>query len=302
MRARLGTATAARAAFRSPRCSCSARSAPSCSLPTTTLRAVRSSCWSRSRSSGRCMEGRRSSSASSRDARARAGPRCCSSPPPSACCNPASSTSPCSVTVTATYRDGRSCCAPHTSPRSGSAATWRRTSSSATSSTAFCAPIALAEAMRPSMAHRPWFGWRGLAIVAALWVAVAGLILGDDLANEPSHATAAEVMGTLVVTAAFVFAAFRVGRKSGVARGLAGATVTGRRSGRLRGALGGDHARASDVVRAPSRGCARPARRPGAPFGRCVVARASPLAGVLKALVSTESARRSGSSCSRAAT
>ena len=75
----------------------------------------------------------------------------------------------------------------------------------------FCAPIALAEAMRPGIAHRSWLGRRGIIIATGLWLLVAALILSDTLGSD-SHATVPEVLATLAAIAALVAAALRVGR------------------------------------------------------------------------------------------
>jgi hypothetical protein len=75
----------------------------------------------------------------------------------------------------------------------------------------FSAPIALAEAMRPKLAHRSWLGWRGIAVATVLWLLVAAVILADTLGSE-SHATLPEVAVTLAVILALIAAALRVGR------------------------------------------------------------------------------------------
>ncbi len=73
----------------------------------------------------------------------------------------------------------------------------------------FSAPIALMEAIRPTAARDAWLGWKGLSIVAVLWLAVAGLVLGDTLVNEPTRPSALQLVGTLAVVAALVAAALR---------------------------------------------------------------------------------------------
>jgi hypothetical protein len=75
----------------------------------------------------------------------------------------------------------------------------------------FCAPLALAEAMRPGIAHRPWLGRRGITIALVLWLLVAALICADTLGSE-AHATLPEVAATLAVIVALVAGALRVGR------------------------------------------------------------------------------------------
>jgi len=74
----------------------------------------------------------------------------------------------------------------------------------------FCAPLALAEAMRPSIAHRSWLGWRGITVATGLWLVVAALVYSD--VGSESHATLPELAATLAVIAALVTAALRVGR------------------------------------------------------------------------------------------
>jgi hypothetical protein len=68
----------------------------------------------------------------------------------------------------------------------------------------FCAPIAIVEALRPADAHEPWLRWPGLVVVVVLYLTVAAVVLGDHLANEPSHASAGQVVGALVVAAGLV--------------------------------------------------------------------------------------------------
>jgi hypothetical protein len=82
----------------------------------------------------------------------------------------------------------------------------------------FCAPIALVEAMRPSSARTPWVGLGGLALVATLYMAVAAAVLSDHLATESSHATTAQVVGTLVVAVALMVTALAIGRHDGAAQ------------------------------------------------------------------------------------
>jgi hypothetical protein len=82
----------------------------------------------------------------------------------------------------------------------------------------FCAPIALAEAMRPAVAHRLWLGWRAIAVTTMSWLLVAALICSDALGSE-AHATLPEVAAALAVVAALVAGAFRVGRVDRAPRG-----------------------------------------------------------------------------------
>jgi hypothetical protein len=76
----------------------------------------------------------------------------------------------------------------------------------------FSAPIALIEAMRPATARTPWLPRTALVIPAALYLATAGVILGDQMANESSHASARQITATLAVAAALVVGAFTLDR------------------------------------------------------------------------------------------
>jgi hypothetical protein len=78
----------------------------------------------------------------------------------------------------------------------------------------FCAPIALVEAMRPGAARSPWLSRRGLAIVALLYLAGAAVVLNYHLTTESSHASAAQIAGTLAVAGAFVAGAFAIGPRA----------------------------------------------------------------------------------------
>jgi hypothetical protein len=78
----------------------------------------------------------------------------------------------------------------------------------------YCAPIAIIEALRPSHAREPWLRWPGLVLVAVLYLAVAAVVLGDHLANEPSHASAGQVAGALLIAAAFVACGVALGRRA----------------------------------------------------------------------------------------
>ncbi len=69
----------------------------------------------------------------------------------------------------------------------------------------FCAPVAIAEALRPGIAYRPWLGSRGVILAVGAWLAAAGLILSDALGED--YATWLEITVTLVLVAALVAAA-----------------------------------------------------------------------------------------------
>jgi hypothetical protein len=71
----------------------------------------------------------------------------------------------------------------------------------------FCAPIALVEAMSPTRARTAWLGRRALAVVGALYLAVAALVLNDTLTNEPTQASIPQVIATVAIVAALVIAA-----------------------------------------------------------------------------------------------
>ncbi len=45
----------------------------------------------------------------------------------------------------------------------------------------FCAPVAIAEALRPEIAYRPWLGRLGVVVAVGAWLTAVGLILDDAL-------------------------------------------------------------------------------------------------------------------------
>jgi hypothetical protein len=69
----------------------------------------------------------------------------------------------------------------------------------------FCAPIALAEAMCPSLAHRPWLGRTGLVVATGLWLLVAAAIFADA-----GHASPVELAVTSALVAVLVLVALRL--------------------------------------------------------------------------------------------
>jgi hypothetical protein len=69
----------------------------------------------------------------------------------------------------------------------------------------FCAPIAVAEAMRPAIARRPWLGRPGLVLTVGAWLAAAGLIFSEALGED--YASLAELATTLVLVTALCAAA-----------------------------------------------------------------------------------------------
>ena len=72
----------------------------------------------------------------------------------------------------------------------------------------FCAPVAIAEALRPGIAHRPWLGRRGVVIAVGAWLTAAALILDDALGED--YASWVEIAVTLMFVAALVAAALLV--------------------------------------------------------------------------------------------
>lgn len=76
-----------------------------------------------------------------------------------------------------------------------------------------CAPIALVEGVRPARAEMPWLGRTGLVVTALLYGAASVLVLDGHLRTEASHASSLQVMVTLVLIAALVAAAVRLGRR-----------------------------------------------------------------------------------------
>jgi hypothetical protein len=76
-----------------------------------------------------------------------------------------------------------------------------------------CAPIALVEGARPARAEVPWLGRTALGVVAALYVGASALVLDMSLTTEESHASAVQVVASLLVVAALVLAAVRLGRR-----------------------------------------------------------------------------------------
>jgi len=80
----------------------------------------------------------------------------------------------------------------------------------------FCAPIALAEAVRPRYAYTPWLRRTGLIVLTLLYLAASGLILAEHLRTEQEHASPAQWAGALAVAALLIgFALTRAGRATG---------------------------------------------------------------------------------------
>ena len=81
-----------------------------------------------------------------------------------------------------------------------------------------CGPIALVEAARPRSASTPWLGWRGIVIAAIAYAGASVLVLIFHLQTEPSHASAGQVIISLVLVVALVAGAFGWGRRRTAAR------------------------------------------------------------------------------------
>jgi len=79
----------------------------------------------------------------------------------------------------------------------------------------FAVPIALVEAVagRSRPARAPWLRTPGLVVTALLYAAAAWLVRQDHLRTEQDHASAAQLIGSLVVAALLVAAAVTLGRR-----------------------------------------------------------------------------------------
>ncbi len=77
----------------------------------------------------------------------------------------------------------------------------------------FGAPIALAEALDPSTAHRPWLRVRGLVLAGLAYLAVAGLVLYGVYVETGDHATPTELAVASAVVAGLLLLAWQVGRR-----------------------------------------------------------------------------------------
>jgi hypothetical protein len=74
--------------------------------------------------------------------------------------------------------------------------------------TSVCAPIALAEAMFPGRAARPWVGRSGLVLLVVVWLGAAGYVLADTLNAETFRPSAAQLTVTSLVVVALIGVAF----------------------------------------------------------------------------------------------
>jgi len=81
----------------------------------------------------------------------------------------------------------------------------------------FCAPIAVAEALFPSLARAPWLGRGEIMVAVGLWALVAAAILAEPPAGSDG-ATVAQLAATVVTIFVLVGLAFRPARGGGGAR------------------------------------------------------------------------------------
>lgn len=72
-----------------------------------------------------------------------------------------------------------------------------------------CAPVAIAEAVRPSTATTPWLGRTGAVVAGLLWLAASALLLQDQRAGGEPTPSAAQLVVTVVLVAALVVLALR---------------------------------------------------------------------------------------------
>ena len=75
-------------------------------------------------------------------------------------------------------------------------------------------PIAIVESLTPGRRHAPWLTRRMIGVIVLIWLAASAFVLGDALSTETDHATAGEVIGALLASAALVAAALAVGRSA----------------------------------------------------------------------------------------
>lgn len=75
-------------------------------------------------------------------------------------------------------------------------------------------PIALVEAWRPARATEPWLRVPGLVITALAYAVGSGFVLFWHLQTEEWHASAGQLIGTGVVVAGLVVAAWVAGRRT----------------------------------------------------------------------------------------
>ncbi len=78
----------------------------------------------------------------------------------------------------------------------------------------FAAPIAVAQAIRPGLAWRPWLGRRALVGVTLLWLAAAAVIVADLEPGAVHSGTPVEIAAAAVIAAGLVAAAFLTSRRT----------------------------------------------------------------------------------------
>jgi hypothetical protein len=89
----------------------------------------------------------------------------------------------------------------------------------------FAAPIAIAEAIRPAVAHRPWLRRRGLIVATFFWLSAAALIVTDLEPGDAHRGTALEVASAFTLALALILAALLVARPRRPAPGRPRASV-----------------------------------------------------------------------------
>lgn len=94
----------------------------------------------------------------------------------------------------------------------------------------FAAPIAVAEAIRPELARRPWLGRKALVTVTLLWLAAAAAIVTDLDPGALHRGTLGEIAAAAAIGAGLVAAAFVTRRRaetSSETRSTAGVRLAG---------------------------------------------------------------------------
>lgn len=74
----------------------------------------------------------------------------------------------------------------------------------------FAAPIAVVEASVPDRATRPWLGWAGLTVVAALYILTAIWVFRDQMNTEHFLAAPAQLGGAAALAVVLAAAAFAI--------------------------------------------------------------------------------------------
>lgn len=93
----------------------------------------------------------------------------------------------------------------------------------------FCVPIAVVSALQPKLSTKPWLGVPGLIVVSSGYLAAAWLVLSQHLRAESDHASAAQVIVSILITVALIGFAVTVGRRraAATARSVPPAWVVG---------------------------------------------------------------------------